>query len=620
MAPFRVMVRGWFRRGHLEHTSHGLAIVSLAGVVATGLTAWWAASSPTFVDPAGLAIWRSLIIAAYWAAGVITWWRRPESRLGQVILCLTLLYVAQAAVGSPEALVYTLGMLVWAGSITYTAYVFLCFPKGQLESALDRWFVRGYWLTTTVVWGLIVALAPTLPPGGSFVNCGTRCPPNGLQVFDGSSSLAAALTTTFHVQFAIALIGLAVLVVSKARSSSRIRRRAMTPLAVAMTADIAEFVVALFVLPAYAGAAGVLKLADGVVTLAVPAAILIGQITADRLAATTTSRIALGTSGTPMNLAAIETMIGDALGDQTVRLALWDPHRSAYVDVSGAPTELPRPDATRRVTEVTREGQPVAALLHDPALDADDHLLAGLTATALMLLQNVRVVHDLRASRARLLSAAERERLQLEGELHDGALQRLVAIQAYLGLARELAERDDVLAQIDRAATHADAAMAELRALSHGVRPNALRDFGLAAALRDLALLSPVDISLVDSGTGRYSPEIEAGLYFFTRDVIRNAAEHAGPEAKIVVTLTGRDHEVEVEIRGERTGMRLERDHEHRGITDMRDRIESLGGVVRVHTVARAGIALRAVIPVRSATRDHDAASPGEDDEASAMS
>ena len=263
--------------GWVHSTAFRLWLLSAAGVLATALTAWSAARSPTFVDPVALAVWRSVIIAAYWAVGVYTWWRRPESRLGRVITTLAVLYAGQALVGSPVALVYTLGMVVWAASIVYTAYLFLCFPAGRLESALERWFIRIYWLSTAIVWTLILAIAPALPAGGSFVSCGTRCPRNALQIVDGHAATGAALSTIFQILFTVALIGVATLIVSKARSSAAARRRAIVPLAVAFLADIVQFVVALFLLPSYPGTAGALKVADGVVTLAVPVAILLNS-------------------------------------------------------------------------------------------------------------------------------------------------------------------------------------------------------------------------------------------------------------------------------------------------------------------------------------------------------
>jgi signal transduction histidine kinase len=576
--------------------------LACAGVVGTAVTSWGAAISPTFVDPTGLALWRGAIIAAYWGVGVYTWWRGPESRLGRVILILALLYAAQVLVGSPTPLVYTLGMVVWAASIVYTAYVFLCFPGGRLESDVERWFIRAYCLATAVVWALILALSPALPPGGSFVNCGTRCPPNALQIVDGHAATGSALTTSFDIVFTIALIGLATLIVGKALSSSAVRRRAIVPLAVAFLADIVEFVVALFVLPSYPSTAGALKVANGVVTLAVPCAILIGQARADRFAAKTLGQIALGASGEqPMTPVAVQTLIGEALGDPTMRLALWDRHGRGYLDVRGAPVQIPASSSARRVTHVTRHAQPVAALIHDPAFDADADLVAGLTATCLILLENTRLVEELRASRARLVSAAERERRRLERDLHDGAQQQLVVVQVYLRLARQESREREFREKLAIAEEHAEIALQELRELSHGVYPRTLRDHGPAVALRGVA----------DNGIGRLPQEKEAALYFCAREAIQNATKHAGPDATITVTLTSRDGLTELVIADTGVGMKADRNGDGMGMLDMRDRIDAAGGNFTVVSSPRQGTTIHAIIPTAEPIRQ-SAPIPGE--------
>ena len=72
----------------------------------------------------------------------------------------------------------------------------------------------------------------------------------------------------------------------------------------------------------------------------------------------------------------------------------------------------------------TRHERPVAALIHDPSLDTDSDVVEGLAASSLMLLENSRLVDELRASRSRLHETADRERRRLEQDLHDGAQQR----------------------------------------------------------------------------------------------------------------------------------------------------------------------------------------------------
>src|SRR5262249_61877620 len=89
------------------------------------------------------------------------------------------------------------------------------------------------------------------------------------------------------------------------------------------------------------------------------------------------------------------------------------------------------------------------AFIHDPLLDVEDSVVEGLAATSQMLLQNAQLVRDLRASRERILTAGEHERRRLERDLHDGAQQRLMAMQVKLALAREQVCDEDLAARRD---------------------------------------------------------------------------------------------------------------------------------------------------------------------------
>ena len=176
---------------------------------------------------------------------------------------------------------------------------------------------------------------------------------------------------------------------------------------------------------------------NGLAGVAVPVAIFAGQVRGDLFAAVSLGQIVVREGGKSLTPAAVQTLIGEALGDSTLRLALWAPERAGYVDVRGAPLELPRDPGVRGVTEVTRHERPVAALIHDPSLDTDSDVVQGLAASSLMLLENTRLVDELRASRSRLVETADRERRRLEQDLHDGAQQRLMTIQMRLQLAQD---------------------------------------------------------------------------------------------------------------------------------------------------------------------------------------
>ena len=572
--------------------------VGVAGAVATAVMAWVTARSPILVDP-GIWVWQASFVASYVAVGVYTWWRRPESRLGPLVVGAAFLYSVTCLTASGAPLAYTLGITAFAAVIVYLAYVYLCFPRGRLESRLERGFILAFALSTGLVWGLILALSPTLPPGGDFTDCGTRCPQNALQIVSAHAATGVALNTAYSVVTTIFLIGIAMLIFHKERSSAHLRRRAIAPLAWVFIANIAEFVIALFVESAYPGTRETFKIANGVVTLALPGAMLVGQLRGDMFAAMSLGQIAVRASGKPVTPAAVQKMIGDALGDPTITLALWESERAGYVDIYGAPLELPRDTRARGVTRVTWGNGPVAALIHDPTLDTDSDIVEGLAATSLMLLENARLVDELRASRSRIVSAGERERRRLERDLHDGAQQRLVAIQVRLALARELADSEALAKQLDATQKTAEEAIEELRALAHGIYPGVLHEDGPAAALRDLSSSSQVPITVIDEGIGRSSDAIEAAIYFCAREAIQNTAKHAGPGANVTVALTHHQETIEFTVRDDGAGMPPERGRDGIGITSMRDRIEAVGGHFEIASAAGQGTSIHGTIPDR---------------------
>src|SRR6202042_149988 len=154
-----------------------------------------------------------------------------------------LLYAATSFNASGASPAYTFGMVMWAVYVVYTAYLLLSYPRGRLESRLERAFIRGYAVSTAVVWSLILALSPTFPAAGAFNDCGSRCPANAL--VGGNAAVGTALDTAASVVFTIGLISLTMLLFDKARASGRGLRRAVTPVAAVFAATVAWFVISL---------------------------------------------------------------------------------------------------------------------------------------------------------------------------------------------------------------------------------------------------------------------------------------------------------------------------------------------------------------------------------------
>ncbi len=572
--------------------------VGCAASVAVGLTAWFVASSPVLTYADSDAIARASYIAVYIAAGAYIWYRRPDSLLGALVGGSAFVHALTTLNASGDALTHTIGMVIWAGWIVLTVFVYLSFPNGRLESQLERGFIGALVAVTAVVWALILIFAHKLPPGADFNGCDSRCPHNDLQLVSTSDHFSSALTTTYNVTTAVALLGIAMLIFVKARSPARWRRRAMEPLSYCLIASIVLFVVELFLLPTYPGTTQFFRVVDALVLFAIPGAMIIGQTRGRIFAASRAVQLVAAMDGSVATPAQVQDLAREALGDPTLKLVLTSPDLGGYVDVEGAPVELPSGNEERMVASGEGGGRTAVAFIHDPLLDVEDSVVEGLAATSQMLLQNARLVRDLRASRERILTAGERERRRLERDLHDGAQQRLMAIQVKLALARDQVSDEELAARLDEVAADAEIAVDELRALAHGIYPTVLVERGLPEALRSLAMTAPARVRVVTDDIGRLSTSVETALYFCALEAIQNAAKHAGADTKVEVRLAQRGDTIELVIEDDGPGFNPEGETEGIGLINMRDRIGDVGGTLRIVSIPGRGTLVSASVPL----------------------
>ena len=164
-------------------------------------------------------------------------------------------------------------------------------------------------------------------------------------------------------------------------------------------------------------------------------------------------------------------------------------------------------------------------------------------------------------------------------------------------MAREQVDSEDLAKHLDAIQTDAVGALEELRAPAHGIYPVVLRDFGLAAALRDFSTCSPVPIKVTDDGIGRSSDAIETAIYFCAREAIQNTTKHAGSGAEVAVTLAYHHDAIEFTVTDDGVGMHAERDSDGIGITSMRDRIEAVGGQLEIVSAPGQGTSIRGRVP-----------------------
>ena len=238
------------------------------------------------------------------------------------------------------------------------------------------------------------------------------------------------------------------------------------------------------------------------------------------------------------------------------------------------------------------------AVLDTRPMEADEEDAAALrifAARASAELERRNQARALEESRARVIEAADKERRRVGRDLHDGAQQRLLAVSNLLRASRmKLAEDDPALDLMTRAEDELAQAHAELRKLARGLHPVALRERGLGQALESLCQASDVPIE-VDVYEGRLPLPVARGAYFVAAESLANAARHA-QASRIEVRIAPEDRTLVVEVSDDGVGGADLASGT--GLIGLADRVEVLGGRLRVESPAGGGTRVRATIPL----------------------
>jgi signal transduction histidine kinase len=268
---------------------------------------------------------------------------------------------------------------------------------------------------------------------------------------------------------------------------------------------------------------------------------------------------------------------------------------------------LASPRSDQQLTAFERDGQPAVAIVHDSQLSEDPELLQTAGAVALLALENAKLdaawkesLGQLADSRARLVSAADRERRRLERDLHDGAQQRLVAALINLSVADELADngKPDLRERFSEATQEVEEALAELRELAHGIYPPALGRWGLGRAFALLAHRHRGVMVVSETGMARFPAEVEAAIYYCGLEAVQNASKHGGRDARISIRLHSDDRQLHLEVRDDGPGFDVDRAHDGIGLQNMRDRLGAVGGHVEITSQPGEGTLVAAAAPI----------------------
>jgi signal transduction histidine kinase len=291
-------------------------------------------------------------------------------------------------------------------------------------------------------------------------------------------------------------------------------------------------------------------------------------------------------------------VLARALRDPSLQLAFPAPDGEGLVDADGR--ALPDPTASNRaITRVEHDGELLAVLIDDPDAVAEDPGLAeAVGSVARLALENERLaaqvraqLEEVRASRQRIVDAADAERRRVERDLHDGAQQRLVALAMRLDLARETTGASSQL--LDEATAELRAAVAEVRDLARGLHPPILTEAGLRPAIEALAERAAVPVT-IDAPERRYPAPVEAAAYFVINEAITNTTKYAGATA-VHVTIEERDGRLTVSIRDDGHGGADPAGGS--GLAGLTDRVAALGGRLDVDSPPGGGTTILAELP-----------------------
>jgi signal transduction histidine kinase len=203
----------------------------------------------------------------------------------------------------------------------------------------------------------------------------------------------------------------------------------------------------------------------------------------------------------------------------------------------------------------------------------------------------------LAASRRRIVATADEARRQIERDLHDGTQQRLVSLELALRAAQaDVAPgQGDLRGRLSQIATGLEDAVAELREISRGIHPAILSEAGLGPALRTLARRSAIPVRLDIKTATRVAEPIEAAAYFVASEALANAAKHARA-SRMEVSLATRNSSLVLSIRDD--GVGGADSSRGSGLIGLKDRVEALGGTIRIDSPPGDGTSLAVTLPL----------------------
>jgi signal transduction histidine kinase len=567
-----------------------LAAVTL-GLVAEHLAHSW--DQPAWIPIADLAVgWLTV------GCGLIAAIARPDQPAGRRLFLAGFLWFVGTFMGSDDQLLRGVGFAFGGYHDLVLIWLALSFPRQRPASRVARLAL----VVTAVLYAVQTASRLALVAPDAV----------GVSIVDPDAALGVVLRVDVVRATAVVtcgLIALAILV----RSSAAQRRQSGLVLGAGAASALAGGWTAWYALTTLGlvpplGDDVVVPLAwlFNLVRVVVPLAILAGILRGQAARSAIVSAVAR--VGERPSRESLRGALATALGDPGLRILTWDASAGVYRDADGLTLPAEESDGAGGaaghgaggIERVDDGGERLAVIMFDGHRPDDPALIEAGIAVTRLVASNERLaaqireqLDDVRASRARIVEAADVERRRIERDLHDGLQQRMVALAMDL---RE-AEHDgtDQAAALRRGASEVLTLLDEVRELARGIHPAALNDVGLGAAIRAAADRSPLPAEVTLDLSGAGTPAAQATAYFVVSEALANVAKHASDRASGVwVTAEDASGALTVTVEDDGPGGADPNGH---GLAGLADRVAALGGRFVVEPRDGGGTRVTAELP-----------------------
>jgi signal transduction histidine kinase len=533
---------------------------------------------------------------AFLTCGIIALDRRPGNAIGTLMIAFAFVSYFGNWGNIDVPVLPLLGASVgqW-GATPILAQIALSYPSGRLRTTFDR-LVIGLVYAWSVGICVLILLVYDPRSEGCRACAWEPTPFPSKHAYDAATSFAQQGGALLALLFILA-------VWLRFRRATPVQRRDLAPLWVAVCIIALVYLMSAFASPSPLADqfAYLLWELQGVLQISLPIVFVWGLLSA-RLARSAVGDLVVELER-PLPPGDLQASLSRVLGDPSLRLLYALEGQERWVNASGQQELLPGPGAenqTRTVTLAERDGRPLAALIHDPAVDQG--LVRAASAAAGIAIENARLhaevraqLEEVRASRQRIVEAGDRERRRVERNLHDGAQQRLAALALSLAMLRDRDGADPATAAaLAGAAAELRQAISELRELARGIHPAILTEEGLPAAVESLADRSTLPVRFAADFDARLPVAVEAAAYFVVSESLANVAKYAQASAARV-RLSRSNGTLRVEVLDD--GIGGADPDRGSGLRGLEDRVCALRGSFCVQTPPGGGTRVLAEIP-----------------------